>query len=329
MKPTEPDTELTETNKTETHLETNGKRNNKEASITFSERIKKVFAFFTVEPFLLCYVLPIAISALAVNKLNTEKACRVDLNYTEEICTKALNGDTDDDNITKVAQYEALKLVTDMQSWQSPVQSSVPAIVVLFVGAWSDRTGNRKTLMLIPILGEIISSFGLILATYFFLEWPLWVTALIEAVPSALSGGQTIALMGSYSYIADVTSIESRTFRIGVVAVIVTLGFPFGTSISGVLTQNLGYYGVFGIGLALYVIGFIHTSFRIHDVNRVQTTEGTVLEKIKEFFHPKNIWDTVSVIFRSRGRQRMQIILVICAHIVIVGPVVGMCIYVL
>lgn len=322
MKPTKHDTELTETNGNGTQ-ETPAKNNSNEP-LTWAQRIKKVFAFFTVEPFLLCYVLPIAISALAVNKLNTEKACRVDLNYTEEICTKALNGDTDDDNITKIAQTEALKLVADMQSWQSPVQSSIPAIVVLFVGAWSDRTGNRKTLMLIPILGEIVSSLGLLLATYFFLEWPLWVTALIEAVPSALSGGQTIALMGSYSYISDVTTIESRTFRIGVVAVIVTLGFPFGTSISGVLTQNLGYYGVFGIGLALYVIGFIHTSLRIHDVNRKETTGGNFINKIKEFFHPKNIWDTASILFRSHGRQRMQIILVICAHIVIVGPVIGM-----
>lgn len=290
--------------------------------ISFSDRLKSIFTFFTVEPYLLCYILPIAISGLAVNKFNTEKACRVDLNYTEEICTKAINGDVEDENITKTAQLEALLMVTDMQSWQSPLQSSVPALVVLFVGAWSDRTGNRKALMLIPIVGELISSLGLILATFFFMEWPLWVTALIEAVPSALSGGQTIALMGSYSYIADVTSIESRTFRIGVVAVIVTLGFPFGTSISGVLTQSLGYYGVFTIGFVLYVIGFIYTVLRIHDVNPVET-EGTWIEKLTEFFNPKNVWDTLSVLFQAKRRQRVKIILVICAHIVILGPVIG------
>lgn len=323
----ETDTVLTEV--TQTPLETNGKtestgerRNKNDKAFSCGDLIKKTLKFFTVEPFLLCYILPSAITALAVNKLNTEKACRVDLNYSETICINAING-VIDDNITKLAQEEAVTLVANMQSWQIPLQSSIPAIVVLFVGAWSDRTGNRKTLMLVPVIGELVSSLGLMLTTYFFLEWPLWVTALIESVPTALSGGMTIALMGSFSYIADVTTLDSRTLRMGIVAVIVTLGIPLGTSISGVLTQKLGYYGVFGIGFALYAIGFIHTYWRIHDVNKKET-QGTFFEKIKDFFHPKNLWNTLSIIFLSRGKQRIQIILVLCAHIVIMGPANGM-----
>lgn len=290
--------------------------------VPWSERICNIFKFFTVEPFLLCYILPISISALAVQKLNIEKACLVDLNYTESVCAQVIGGDTID-NITKEAKSAATKMVADMSAWQSPLQSSIPAIMILFVGAWSDRTGNRKVLMLVPIIGEMISSFGMILTTYNFLEWPLWVTALIEALPTALSGGISIALMGSYSFIADVTTLESRTFRIGVVAVIVTLGIPFGTSISGVLTESVGYYGVFGIGLALYTIGFIHTYFRVHNF-RNDKEDGTLFSKLKSFFHPRNVWDTISIIFLTPNRQRIQIILVIIVHIVIMGPVMGM-----
>lgn len=314
--------ELTDINK---DSEANGisEKKNDKRPVSCGKRIRMFFGFFTVEPFLLCYVLPIAISGLAVQKLNIEKACRVDLNVSEEICARAVNGDvSDNDTIGTAAQLNATKLVADMTAWQHPLQSSIPAIVILNVGAWSDKTGNRKTLMLIPVIGEIISSFGLLLATYFFLEWPLWVTALIEALPSALTGGYAIALMGSYSLIADLTSIESRTFRIGLVGIIVTLGVPFGTSISGVLTEAVGYYGIFGINLALYILAFIYTFFRIKNV-RTTKLEGTMVRKVLDFFHPRNVWDTISLLFMSRGKQLIQIVLVICAHIVIMGPVFG------
>ncbi|XP_073953174.1 lysosomal proton-coupled steroid conjugate and bile acid symporter SLC46A3-like [Choristoneura fumiferana] len=272
--------------------------------------VKVAFAFFTIEPYLLCYVLPSSISSIAVQRLNLEKACRVGLNHTKEKC------DEWEGNITVQIQ----SMVADMTTWQIPLQSGIPAIFILFVGAWSDRTRNRKALMLLPIFGELVSSFGLILTTYFFNEWPLWATGLIESLPTALSGGLSIALMGSYSYLADVTSVESRTFRIGIAAVIVTLGSPAGTSISGILLQEFGYYGVFGTTTTLYCFGFLYTFFRIHDVNPIKI-EGTWFEKVKDFFHPKNVWETICIVFKSSAR--LKVILVIAAHIVIVGPIYG------
>lgn len=317
----EKDLELT--NKDSSEAIANSDKKKEKEPVTCGILVRKFFNFFTVEPFLLCYVLPIAISGLAVQKLNIEKACRVDLNLSEEICFRAVNGEfSENDTISAAAQLNATKLVADMTAWQNPLQSSLPAIVILNVGAWSDKTGNRKALMLIPVIGEIISSAGLLLTTYFFLEWPLWSTALIEALPSALTGGYAIALMGSYSLIADLTSVESRTFRIGLVGIIVTLGVPFGTSISGVLTEAVGYYGIFGINLVLYILGFIYTYCKIKNVRTVKL-EGTMAQKLLDFFHPRNVWDTVSLVFLSRGKQLAQILLVICAHVVIMGPVFG------
>ncbi|XP_004933384.1 proton-coupled folate transporter [Bombyx mori] len=319
-------TEMTEVSKE--NSENNEQIENKETpntrkwSISSSlNAILNFFAYLTVEPFMICYILPSAISGLAVQRLNIEKACRSDLNYSDAICLLVRNGDAED-NITIEAQITTSKIVSDMTAWQYPVQNSIPTIIILFVGAWSDRTGNRKALMLIPLIGEIISSFGLILTTYFFLEWPLWATALIEALPSALSGGSSIAFMGSYSYIADVTTLESRTFRIGFVAVIVSLVLPFGISISGVLTEAVGYYGVFGLNMILYILGFIHTYFRVHNV-RNQSVEGNLINKIIDFFHPRNAWDSISIMFLTPLKQRIQTILVLWAHIVILGPVIG------
>lgn len=288
--------------------------------VTIKKKIKNLLSFITIEPFLLSYILPSIISALAVQKINMEKACRADLSYSEDICNLVISGSIDNSSVT--ALDEAQTLNVDMTIWKQPLQSGIPAIMILFVGAWSDRTGNRKALMMIPLIGEILSSIGMLLATYYFLEWPLWATALIEVVPPAFTGGISIALMGSYSYIADVTTLESRTLRMGIAAIIVTLSIPFGTAISGYLTEAIGYYGIFGLGLGLYTFGLIYTYYTIKDVRRTKT-EGNTWAKIIQFFHVRNVWDTFSLIIMSRGRKLAQIILVVCAHIVIIGPVSG------
>lgn len=314
------DSELTETG-VNGEVDKNVEEENKMTQLTFSQKIKKILSFFTVEPFLFCYILPNVISSVAVQKLNMEKACRADLNYSEIICAQAISGDFEN-NMTLAALEGAQKLVADMTAWKQPLQSGIPAIAILFVGAWSDKTGNRKLLMLIPMLGELVSAVGLIFTTYYFIEWPLWVTALIEALPSAFSGGISIALMGSYSYISDVTTIESRTFRMGCVAVIVTLGIPLGASISGVLLELVGFYGIFGIGSFLFSFGCLYTYFRIHDVKKVNPT-GTARKQLEDCFNLKNAWDTLSLLFLSPKKELIQIWLVVWAHIVVIGPVFG------
>lgn len=44
-------------------------------------------------------------------------------------------------------------------------------------------------------------------------------------------------LMGVFSYIADITTTESRTLRIGIVNLCFSLGVPVGMAFSGVLLQ--------------------------------------------------------------------------------------------
>lgn len=294
----------------------------KEVKTPFLTKFKNFILFFTVEPFLFCFVLPNVITAIAVQQFNLLKACRADLNYTEYVCAQALSGDFSE-NITITALGEAQTMVAEMTSWKQPVQSAIPAIVTLFVGAWSDKTGNRKYLMLIPIFGEFIGAIGLIFTNYFFLEWPLWFTGLIQALPTTFTGGFPIALLGSYSYVADVTTVESRTFRMGCLSVIVTLGVPLATSISGVLTEEVGYYGVFGTHAFFCALGFVYVHFRIHDIKCVKTENTNFLQKIKDFFHPKNATDTLSILFLTPKNVLIQIWLIVWAHILVIGPVHG------
>lgn len=60
-------------------------------------------------------------------------------------------------------------------------------------------------------------------------------------------------LMGVFSYIADITTEEERTLRIGIVNLCFSLGVPIGMAFSGVLLKYVASYDrleLFGMQLA-------------------------------------------------------------------------------
>lgn len=90
--------------------------------------------------------------------------------------------------------------------------------------------------MLIPIIGEFMTAIGLILCTYF-KSVPMEVAGITEALFPALTGGWFTMFMGVFSYIADVTTTEERTLRIGIVNLCFSLGVPIGMAFSGILLK--------------------------------------------------------------------------------------------
>jgi MFS transporter, PCFT/HCP family, solute carrier family 46, member 3 len=99
-----------------------------------------------------------------------------------------------------------------------------------------NRHGRRKPCMLIPIIGEFITAIGLILCTYF-KNLPMEACGVTEALFPGLTGGWFTMLMGVFSYVADVTTEEERTLRIGIVNLCFSLGVPIGMAFSGILLK--------------------------------------------------------------------------------------------
>lgn len=60
----------------------------------FREKWQIIKSKITVEPILACYIMPSVLAGLATQNLNLEKACRVNLNYTSEICDALTRRDT-------------------------------------------------------------------------------------------------------------------------------------------------------------------------------------------------------------------------------------------
>ncbi|CAG9795759.1 unnamed protein product [Diatraea saccharalis] len=287
------------------------------------EFIKTSWAFrskITVEPFVICYILPSVLAGLAVQNLCLEKSCLVNLQYDERTCRHIMQGRTH--NYTEQEKNVQIQ-VTGMTAWSYPLQTALPGILALFVGAWSDRTGNRKAFMVLPILGKLISIAGIILSTVFFLQIGMNETALIEGLPPALAGGRVAMTMAIYSYITDITSESERTFRLGIVTAVLTLARPVGLALSGYMTKRLGYYGVFSVASAFYLTGFVYIIVRLKEKTKKTVDDGDK-QSVLMLFSLSDLVATLKVGFKSRqGTKRMQIILILFAYMFIVGPVLG------
>lgn len=293
----------------------------------FTRRLKEIIkdtwdtrTKITVEPYVICYVLPSVLAGLAVQNLCLEKSCLVNLKYDERTCTSIMQGRTH--NYTE-QERNVQTMVAGMTAWSFPLQTALPGLMTLFVGAWSDRTGNRKAFMVLPIVGKLVSVFGLMLSLAFFLQVGLNETALIEGLPPALAGGRVAMTMAVYSYITDVTSDSERTYRLGIITAILTLTRPVGLALSGIMTKRFGYYGVFTIACVFYLSGFVYIVLRLKEKPK-KSIDNDNSDTIFSLFSIKDLSATINVAFRKReGSRRLQIILIMLAYMFIVGPVLG------
>lgn len=122
------------------------------------------------------------------------------------------------------------QLLSGMLVWKGLLQNGLPCVLILFLGSWSDRHGKRKPCIIMPVVGCLITMIGLIFCTYFD-RVPLEGTIVVESVFLAVTGGSVAFLTGIFSYIAEVSSEEDRTFRMGILSIMITGVAQIGTSL--------------------------------------------------------------------------------------------------
>lgn len=240
---------------------------------TFKEKIAYIKDNITIEPVLMTYVVPGVLARLATLNLNLDKACRVNLNYGDKVCDALIAKEG-----TKYQKEElhVQELIASMEAWKNFVLTAIPSLLILFIGAWSDRTGNRKICILLPVVGDLLMVLSNILNAYYFYEIPVEVTMFFEAFLPAITGGWITTYMGAFSYISEISSEETRTFRVGIANLCLTAGEPIGTALSGILLKNIGYYGVFTISSLLFCFSICFGFFYIKDPERPKTTKKKV-----------------------------------------------------
>lgn len=230
--------------------------------MTRKQKMQYLKSNITVEPILTLFMVPSVLSLLAAQNLYIDKACRVNLEYGDEVCMDLRLRKTANHTIEELGVQ---KLIASVQAWRSVIYTIVPTVLMLFVGAWSDKTGRRKICMLMPIFAEFMTCMINLMNTYFFYEIPVEWTVILDILFPSLTGGWYTMFLGTFSYLCDITSKETRTFRLGILSLCLTIGFPIGMGFSGVLLKYLGFYGVFSIAGGIHLFNFCYLYFNIED----------------------------------------------------------------
>ncbi|KYB26354.1 hypothetical protein TcasGA2_TC033817 [Tribolium castaneum] len=264
--------------------------------LTLRSKLRLVFNNITVEPILVCFVLPCVMANLATQNLNMDKACRVNLHLSEQVCDGLALRDVSRYNQSDEVAVQ--KLVATMNAWKNVIQSFVPSLLLLFLGSWSDRHKRRKPCFLGPIIGEMVTCMGLLLCTFFYYQLPVEYNVFFEAVPPSLTGGWFAMFMAVFSYVGGITSVQTRTLRIGAVNIFVNISFTVGNALSGILYQHVGYYGIFSLSLLFYTIGFLYGLLIVKEIpNEGKTTNHKSF--LRDFFDTKHIAETFEVAFKE------------------------------
>ncbi|XP_075970203.1 lysosomal proton-coupled steroid conjugate and bile acid symporter SLC46A3-like isoform X1 [Anticarsia gemmatalis] len=280
-------------------------------------KLYRIITSITVEPILSGLVIPSTLSSLAIQNLNLDKTCRIKLDYGDEICNALI------ERKGNLSSYEAevQKIISNIEAWKSVIQTAIPTVLVIFMGAWSDRTGNRKVCILLPLFGELMVCLSNLLSTYFFNQISVEVTMFLEGIFPAITGGYVMVFMGVFSYISDITDERSRTFRIGLVNLFLTVGIPIGMALSGIMLKLFGYYGVFSIAATIYVITICYGFFCLESNTKANRTSRDEVKSVTCSDMVTLVKETGEVAVKKReSNYRKKIILTLLVVAIVYGP---------
>ena len=190
------------------------------------------------------------------------------------------------------------------------ILKTIPMVIfTLFLGPWSDKAG-RKLLIMLPFAGYVLYCVTLIINVYFFdqlvVEF-LW----LEKI-SSYFGGYALLYLGAYGYIADTSSLKSRTIRIAVMDGMSSVSETIGSYISSYLYAALGYYGSFGFASLCFLLGLVIVFFTVHNKKDPQNKETKT-----KILDVKNVLESFKVLTKSRAdnMRHIVVILVVCFQI--------------
>nr|XP_027217831.1 proton-coupled folate transporter-like [Penaeus vannamei] len=260
---------------------------------------------------------------LLAENVQMNKICTVNLNISKEICS----------NLTSHHEENILvqRELSIFAFYNSIIMSAIPFLMVLFMGAWSDRYG-RKIPLLLTFTGHLFHASGYLLNNWQS-AWPVEVIYLVTFL-EALGGGYMCLLSTATSYVSDICSEENRTSRVSTATSFWYLGGPLGTLLSAVVLRHSGYDLALGLVFTAYVsaicyilifIGESHGPFaqeptgvkgRSSDESQGAEREEVATRKmLTDFFNWRRLFESFKTAFRKReGNARAILVVVIVCN---------------
>lgn len=174
---------------------------------------------------------------------------------------------------TAVQRYQ-----TVFNNYQAVSASLLPLLVLLFVGSLSDRYGKKP--MLVTVLIGFVAMGAVYTLVAFEDEWPVEVL-FAGSLSADITGSWVVFNMAVYSFVADITTPENRTKRMGVMDFCWYTGSPLGTLLGGWLYRYAGSVAVFATSTVLWIICVIYTIVFINESQQPETVADRGPENTK------------------------------------------------
>ncbi|KAL3289012.1 hypothetical protein HHI36_003455 [Cryptolaemus montrouzieri] len=287
-----------------------------EAKDAVRRKITHLFSRITVEPIVFLYIAAMMMNNLVTQNLALEKACRVNLHFNKSICDALVSRNRS--GYLPHQEVEAQQLVVKWAGYKAFFIGSLPVVMIIFLGSWSDRHHRRKPIIIIPMFGDLIASIGLFLCSYFFLELSIEYSWMVETFTFALFGGQWSLLLAVYSFVGGISSNEDRTVRVGIVAIVYTVAISTGMFFSGIVLNTLGFLGAYCFTASLLIIAIVYGIYMIKE-ERVEKKEDEKKGFLKDLIALEHVTNTFKVCFaKSEGNRRARMLanMFLCAMII-------------
>lgn len=100
---------------------------------------------------------------------------------------------------------QSQQIIASLSVVSNFVGGVITCVVLLFLGPWSDSSGRRKPVIIIPIIGMMATSVGLLILQAFPKVSTAW-AIYMEVLPLSFGGSNHLLMMATFSYLGDVSS---------------------------------------------------------------------------------------------------------------------------
>ncbi|XP_061390819.1 probable peptidoglycan muropeptide transporter SLC46 [Musca vetustissima] len=263
----------------------------------------------SVEPTMFLYMFAFMITSVVEQDFFLQKACRVNNNFTDEICEHIKDSEN--------AEYKKQVQITTawFLQWESISAHVFPIILALFLGSFSDRRG-RKFPLLMGLCGKFIYSV-MIVVNARMKSWPVEYILYTATLPSALTGADVAIFASCFAYISDISTLKNRTLRVTILDVVYLSAMPTGVALGSYLFYNhfnRSYANMFTLNASLLALSIIYTIINL----KWQTTEKQ--RSLRElgwcgffgdFFDKQHVVDSIAVLTKKRPGNRRSFLIIL------------------
>ncbi|XP_040038732.2 lysosomal proton-coupled steroid conjugate and bile acid symporter SLC46A3 [Gasterosteus aculeatus] len=216
-----------------------------------------------------------------------------------------INSSSSNDSI----YHEVVQRLAARFSTYTVIASTIPSLIVtLLLVTYSDR-GGRKIAIIMPLIGSLIYTLGLLTVSYF--ELNIYLLILVS-FSSSLFGGLGTFLGGVFAYIADLTKGDrEKTLRMGGVETMIGLTSGVAAICTGYFLKAAGFNWPFLTSAILQFFNLLYAVFVLKETVTAAPTDSDLLNGSPRRSGGKQIFYGVYDMFTRASRRARKILVLL------------------